>query len=159
MSAVIYNHTSHTSAQNVFLSDGASVAVRTLLHAIIRDENDGLFVPIPQYPLYSASIQLYGACTLSQPLPSHPLLSGGKLVPYYLDESQGWGLNIAGLRAALATAKAQGIDVRGMVFINPGNPTGQCLSESNLRELIKFAYEHKIVLMADEVYQENVYQV
>lgn len=50
--------------QHVFLSDGASVAVRTLLHAIIRDENDGLFVPIPQYPLYSASIQLYGAWQL-----------------------------------------------------------------------------------------------
>ncbi len=49
-------------SQNIFLSDGASVAVRTLLHAIIRDEYDGLFVPIPQYPLYSASIQLYGTC-------------------------------------------------------------------------------------------------
>lgn len=45
-----------------------------------------------------------------------------------------------------------------MVFINPGNPTGQCLSLENLKELAKFAYENKIVLMADEVYQENVYQ-
>lgn len=47
--------------QNIFLTDGASPAVRYILSAIIRDENDGILVPIPQYPLYSASIQLYGA--------------------------------------------------------------------------------------------------
>lgn len=46
--------------QNIFLTDGASVAVRYMLNAIIRDSRDGIMVPIPQYPLYSASIQLYG---------------------------------------------------------------------------------------------------
>lgn len=46
--------------QNIFLTDGASPAVRLGLNAIIRDGNDGILVPIPQYPLYSASIQLYG---------------------------------------------------------------------------------------------------
>ena len=55
--------------------------------------------------------------------------------------------------------RAAGIAVRALVFINPGNPTGQCLSRQNLEELIQFAYEEKIVLMADEVYQENIYQV
>ena len=49
--------------------------------------------------------------------------------------------------------------MRGLVFINPGNPTGQCLTYEDLRELVKFAYEEKVVLMADEVYQPNVYQV
>lgn len=44
----------------IFLTDGASPAVRLGLNAIIRDPNDGILVPIPQYPLYSASIQLYG---------------------------------------------------------------------------------------------------
>jgi glutamate--glyoxylate aminotransferase len=46
-----------------------------------------------------------------------------------------------------------------MVFINPGNPTGQCLSEANLRDLVRFAHKEKVVLMADEVYQPNIYQV
>ena len=46
--------------QSIFLTDGASVAVRYMLNAIIRDNSDGILVPIPQYPLYSASIQLYG---------------------------------------------------------------------------------------------------
>lgn len=51
--------------QAIFLTDGASPAVRYILNAIIRDEHDGILVPIPQYPLYSASIQLYGAVTSS----------------------------------------------------------------------------------------------
>ena len=55
-------------------------------------------------------------------------------------------------------SKADGKLIRALVFINPGNPTGQCLSESNLQELIKFAVENRIVLMADEVYQPNIYQ-
>jgi glutamate--glyoxylate aminotransferase len=50
-----------------------------------------------------------------------------------------------------------GITVKALVFINPGNPTGQCLTAPQLEELIKFAYENKVVLCADEVYQENIY--
>jgi len=127
---------------NIFLTDGASVAVRMGLNSLIRDENDGILVPIPQYPLYSASIKLYG----------------GSLVPYELDESKGWGLNVEALRKACSDAKAKGILPRGLVFINPGNPTGQCLSKENLKELAQFASEEQVVLMADEVYQENIFQ-
>ncbi len=46
--------------QHIFLTDGASVAVRMCLNAMIRNHDDGILVPIPQYPLYSASISLYG---------------------------------------------------------------------------------------------------
>jgi aspartate/methionine/tyrosine aminotransferase len=44
-----------------------------------------------------------------------------------------------------------------MVVINPGNPTGQCLNEENMKDIIKFIHKNKLLLMADEVYQENVY--
>lgn len=128
--------------ENIFLTDGASVAVRYMLNAIIRTSQDGILVPIPQYPLYSASIQLYG----------------GSLLPYYLDEESGWSMSIPELETAIAKANNAGLAARALVFINPGNPTGQCLSYSNLQELLKFAYETKIVIMADEVYQENIYQ-
>ena len=47
-------------AQQIFLTDGASPAVRYMLNAIIRNDKDGILVPVPQYPLYSASIQLLG---------------------------------------------------------------------------------------------------
>ena len=45
-----------------------------------------------------------------------------------------------------------------MVIINPGNPTGQCLSEANLREILNFCFQENLVLLGDEVYQQNVYQ-
>lgn len=45
-----------------------------------------------------------------------------------------------------------------MVIINPGNPTGQCLSEANLREILRFCYEENLALLGDEVYQQNIYQ-
>lgn len=48
--------------------------------------------------------------------------------------------------------------VRAMVIINPGNPTGQCLSEANLKEIIHFCYQENLVLLGDEVYQQNIYQ-
>jgi len=57
----------------------------------------------------------------------------------------------------LADAKAKGINVVSLVVINPGNPTGQVLSRSSLQELVKFCSKHNLVLLADEVYQENVY--
>ena len=129
----------HVCPDNIFISNGASEVARMLLQAMIRGSNDGIMVPIPQYPLYSASIALYG----------------GQLVPYYLDEENGWALDIGELKRSLETARSKGICVRAMVFINPGNPTGQCLSEQNLKDLIAFCYESQLVLMADEVYQEN----
>lgn len=131
-----------SDAEHIFLSDGASVSVRLCLNAILRNSHDGILVPIPQYPLYSASITLLG----------------GTLLPYYLDEKNGWSLDMADLRRAVKESREDGHHVRALVFINPGNPTGQCLSVANLQELIKFAAEEHIVLLADEVYQENVYQ-
>ena len=47
-------------ADNIYMSDGASQSVHALMRALIRDENDAVLVPIPQYPLYSATLALYG---------------------------------------------------------------------------------------------------
>ena len=66
-------------------------------------------------------------------------------------------MNINNLEQAYQSAKAKGVTPRGLVFINPGNPTGQCLDEANLMSLIKFCVDHNMVIMADEVYQENIY--
>lgn len=128
--------------QNIFLTDGASVGVRLCLNAMIRNENDCVLVPIPQYPLYSASIALYG----------------GNMVGYYLDEEAEWSMNMESIKSQMKAARDQGKVVRGLVFINPGNPTGQCMSKDNLETVVKFANEEGLVLMADEVYQENIYQ-
>ncbi|GAB2214299.1 hypothetical protein Droror1_Dr00018641 [Drosera rotundifolia] len=126
----------------IYLTDGASKGVMQILNTIIRGSSDGILVPIPQYPLYSAAITL----------------NGGTLVPYYLEESANWGLNVNNLRDAVRDARSKGITVRAMVIINPGNPTGQCLSVTNLKELILFCAQQNLLLMADEVYQQNIYQ-
>lgn len=126
---------------NIYLTDGASPAVHMMMQLLIRSEQDGIFCPIPQYPLYSASIALHG----------------GTLVPYYLDEATGWGLEISELSKQLELARSKGITVRALVVINPGNPTGQVLSEHNQRDIVEFCKKEGLVLLADEVYQENIY--
>jgi len=91
---------------DLWLTDGASVGCHFLMRTLIRDENDAFLVPIPQYPLYSATLTLYG----------------GTLLPYYLEEEKGWALDLA-----------------------------------NQKEIVKFCEAENLLLVADEVYQENVY--
>ena len=64
-SAFTPNNTELCLVQQIFLTDGASPAVRYMLNAIIRNDKDGILVPVPQYPLYSASIQLLGEFCLT----------------------------------------------------------------------------------------------
>jgi aspartate/methionine/tyrosine aminotransferase len=101
----------HSDPDSIFLTDGASEGARSILEVLIADRNDGIMVPIPQYPLYSASISR----------------SGGTLVGYY------------------------------PVVINPGNPTGAILDEKSGRDVVEFAGENGLAIIADEVYQENLY--
>mmetsp|Transcript_1948 Transcript_1948/g.1407 ORF Transcript_1948/g.1407 Transcript_1948/m.1407 type:complete len:133 (+) Transcript_1948:505-903(+) len=108
---------------------------------LIRSKSDGILVPIPQYPLYSALITL----------------QGGTMVPYYLDEERNWALDIKELETRVKKAKDGGLNVRSLVVINPGNPTGQVLTEQNMHEIIQLCYDNSILIMADEVYQKNVY--
>ena len=129
-------------ADGIFLSNGASSAVSYMLNTVIRDSKDAVMVPIPQYPLYSATLQLLG----------------GTLLPYYLKENEGWSMDMEEIRNSIHEARQKGLNVRAFVFINPGNPTGQCLTADTLKALIKLAYEEGLVLMADEVYQTNIYQ-
>ncbi|CAH9107465.1 unnamed protein product [Cuscuta epithymum] len=131
-----------SDAELIFLTDGASKGVAQILNTIIRNPNDGILVPVPQYPLYSATISLLG----------------GSLVPYYLEETSNWGLDINDLHRSVSEARSKGLTIRAMVIINPGNPTGQCLSEANLKDVLRFCYQENLVLLADEVYQQNVYQ-
>ncbi|KAI8800858.1 pyridoxal phosphate-dependent transferase [Cladochytrium replicatum] len=126
---------------DIFLTAGASPGVQLALQTIISHDKVGIMTPIPQYPLYSASITLFG----------------GQLVPYNLNESQEWSLSVSALSESLAAARRKGIEVRALCVINPGNPTGQVLSFDNMKEIIKFVQKERLVLLADEVYQTNIY--
>ncbi|KAK0629133.1 pyridoxal phosphate-dependent transferase [Bombardia bombarda] len=126
---------------DIYLSAGASSGVNTLLHVICADEKSGILVPIPQYPLYTASLSLLNA----------------HCVPYLLDEAKNWGTDVATIKAAHQKAKSDGIDTRAIVIINPGNPTGASLTEEDIRAVLEFSREEKLAVLADEVYQTNVF--
>jgi aspartate/methionine/tyrosine aminotransferase len=127
---------------HIFLTNGASAAIQMVLQMLVASTNTGVMLPIPQYPIYSATVDLLG----------------GQKVGYYLDEEAGWELNMDELERAHREATERGIDVSSLVVINPGNPTGTVLSKQNLQDIVQFCARHNLVLLADEVYQENVYQ-
>ncbi|NXH17896.1 ALAT2 aminotransferase, partial [Bucco capensis] len=130
-------------SQDIFLATGASDAIVSILKLLVAGEGGsrtGVLIPIPQYPLYSAAITELSAVQLN----------------YYLDEEHCWALDVAELRRALAQGR-QHCCPRVLCIINPGNPTGQVQSRQCIEEVIKFAFEEKLFLMADEVYQDNVY--
>lgn len=127
--------------ESIFLSDGASRAVQTVLRMLISGPHDGIMTPVPQYPLYSATITLYD----------------GKQINYYLDEEHNWKLSKAMLEESIIEAKRFGVKPKAICVINPGNPTGSVLDYANIAMIIDFAREHKLTIVADEVYQENIY--
>ncbi len=127
--------------ERIILTDGASEGAQAVIAALIKDPRDGIMVPIPQYPLYNASL----------------MLNGGHSVGYYLDEENNWQLNLDSLEESLKQALQQGVNPVAITIINPGNPTGGVLSRENIQMIIRFAKSHNLSILADEVYQENIY--
>lgn len=126
----------------IYLSNGASAGVNALLHIICSSDKTGVLVPIPQYPLYTATLSILNA----------------RCVPYYLEEDSAWGTNIDDIRAALKKAQKDGTDVRAIVIINPGNPTGASLKKADIEAVLELAAEEGLVVVADEVYQTNIFE-
>ena len=131
-----------TRASDIFLLNGASHGVRLVLQTMIRGPDDAVLVPIPQYPLYSALIALLN----------------GHFQGYFTSEDgSAWETPMSSIESAYEEAVSLGKTVRAMVVINPGNPTGSTLGRVEMERIVKFCLEKNIVLMADEVYQNNVY--
>jgi aspartate/methionine/tyrosine aminotransferase len=126
---------------SIILTDGASKAAQAVIMGMLHDPGCGFLAPVPQYPLYSATVALYG----------------GSMVGYQLDEDDGWQLSEPTLEHSIAQGKAAGVSPVLIVVINPGNPTGAVLSIENVKMVVRFAKRHGLAIIADEVYQENVY--
>jgi len=131
-----------SNKNKIILTDGASSGIETCFQAILSNSNEGVMIPIPQYPLYTALISLFGV----------------NEVPYYLDEQSGWQITPEDLQRGYDESVAKGVKPRLIVIINPGNPTGQVLTESTIRKIVEFSYKNGIVILADEVYQQNIYR-
>lgn len=126
---------------NIFLLNGATDGIKAILFTCMDQKTDcGVMIPIPQYPIYTASIAEFGA----------------KKIEYYLDEDKDWAVDIEDMRRSVSEAHSE-CQPRVLVVINPGNPTGQCLEVDNMREIVRLCQEEGMLLIADEVYQENIY--
>ncbi len=119
---------------DIYLGNGASELIVMATNALLNN-GDELLLPAPDYPLWTAAASL----------------SGGTPVHYMCDEANGWMPNLADIRAKITPA------TRGIVVINPNNPTGALYSEELLKEIVEIAREHHLVIFADEVYDKVLY--
>ncbi|TFK31411.1 alanine aminotransferase [Crucibulum laeve] len=127
---------------HIFLTGGASAGVSLFLSLLINSPRAGILIPIPQYPLYTATIAQFN----------------GVAIPYLLDEYSGWSTSVESIEEALEKAQKEGTVPKALVIINPGNPTGALLDETTQEKLVKLCEKFSLVLLADEVYQANLHQ-
>jgi alanine-synthesizing transaminase len=119
---------------DIYLGNGASELITMATNALL-DNGDELLLPMPDYPLWTAATSL----------------SGGKPVHYLCDESNGWMPNLDDIRAKITPR------TKGIVVINPNNPTGVMYSDALLNSLVTIARAHGLVIFADEVYDKVLY--
>ena len=119
---------------DIYLGNGASELIVMATNGLL-DDGDELLLPAPDYPLWTAAASL----------------SGGTPVHYRCDESKDWMPDVADIRAKITPR------TKGIVVINPNNPTGALYSEALLLEIVAIAREHGLVLFADEVYDKVLY--
>ncbi|KAK5860050.1 hypothetical protein PBY51_021556 [Eleginops maclovinus] len=129
--------------ENIYISPGSQWALSNILKVLVNSEaspRTGVLTPEPCYPLTTFSIKGLGGVT----------------VPYHLSEEQGWELQVEELHRALDSARGVCNPV-ALYVINPGNPAGYVQSRKSMQDVIRFASEKRLFLLADEVYQECVH--
>jgi alanine-synthesizing transaminase len=119
---------------DVYLGNGASELIAMATNALL-DDGDELLLPTPDYPLWTA-------CTS---------LSGGRPVHYLCDEANGWMPDLEDIERKVTPR------TKGIVVINPNNPTGALYSRELLEKIVALARRHSLVIFADEVYDKVLY--
>jgi alanine-synthesizing transaminase len=120
--------------EDIYIGNGASELIVMAVNALMND-GDEMLVPAPDYPLWTAAVSL----------------SGGNPIHYICDEGNGWMPNLDDIRAKITPR------TKGIVVINPNNPTGALYSDDMLKALIAVAREHDLIIFADEVYDKVLY--
>ena len=125
---------SGVTLDDIYLGNGASELITMATNALL-DNGDELLLPMPDYPLWTAATSL----------------SGGKPVHYRCDEANSWMPDLDDIRSKITPR------TKGIVVINPNNPTGVIYSIELLKGVIEIAREHGLVILADEVYDKVLY--
>ncbi len=122
------------SVDDVYLGNGASELITMSMNALLN-QGDEILVPAPDYPLWTASISL----------------SGGTPVHYMCDEQAEWAPDIEDIASKITPA------TKGIVIINPNNPTGALYSNDVLLAVIELARKHGLIIFADEIYDKTLF--
>lgn len=120
--------------EDIYIGNGVSELIVMAMQALLN-EGDEVLIPAPDYPLWTAAVAL----------------AGGNPVHYRCDEDQGWQPDIEHIKASITPR------TKGLVIINPNNPTGAVYSEQTLIALIELARQHDLIIYADEIYEKIVY--
>jgi len=119
---------------DIFIGNGVSELIVMSMQALLNNE-DEMLIPAPDYPLWTAAVSL----------------SGGSPVHYLCDEENDWQPDIADIESKITDK------TRGLVIINPNNPTGAVYTKQTLLSLIEIARKHDLVVFADEIYDKIIY--
>mgnify|MGYP003705828221 FL=1 len=119
---------------DVIMGNGVSELIVMAMQALLN-QNDEILIPSPDYPLWTAAVSM----------------GGGKPVHYKCDENYDWQPDIADIESRITPA------TKGIVIINPNNPTGAVYSAAVLQQLVELAERHNLVVFADEIYDRIVY--
>ena len=125
---------SAVDVRDVYLGNGVSELIVMTMQALMND-GDEVLIPMPDYPLWTAAANL----------------AGGTAVHYRCNEEDNWHPDIEDIKSKI-TSKTKGI-----VVINPNNPTGSLYSDELLKQIIEVAKEHDLIIMADEIYDRILY--
>ena len=120
--------------EDIYIGNGTSELIMMSLQGLL-DIKDEILLPTPDYPLWTAAIKL----------------NHGVPVPYICDESNDWQPDIDDIKAKITKR------TKGIVLINPNNPTGSVYSKEILEMVIELARQHNLIIFADEIYAKIVY--
>ena len=120
--------------EDIYLGNGVSELITMSLQGLLND-GDEVLIPAPDYPLWTAAANL----------------AGGRPVHYLCDEQSDWTPNIDDIAARITSR------TRAIVVINPNNPTGAVYPRDCLERIVALAREHQLVLFADEIYDQILY--
>jgi alanine-synthesizing transaminase len=121
--------------EDIYTGNGVSELIVLAMNALLNN-GDEILVPAPDYPLWTAAVSL----------------SGGTPIHYLCDEENHWAPDINDMRAKISP------NTKGIVVINPNNPTGAIYSDQTLQEIVQLAREFNLIIFADEIYDKTLYE-
>ncbi|WP_138987675.1 pyridoxal phosphate-dependent aminotransferase [Neptunomonas concharum] len=124
----------NVTVEDIYIGNGVSELIVMAMQGLLND-TDEMLIPAPDYPLWTAAVSL----------------AGGNPVHYVCDEASGWAPDIEDMRSKITE------HTRGIVVINPNNPTGAVYPKAVLEQIMDLAREHNLIVFADEIYDKIIY--